>query len=790
MRKIYCAFVLFFSIHVHAQLNQRAMDSIRKLTETDYRTMLAQLKIDSIRQGANGNNPNAPNAANYDESKANPFPVLPDPLVLKNGKRVKDANTWWKERRPEIVEDFDREIYGRMPLHTPQVNWEVMGVYDDLVGDIPAITKRLSGHVDNSSFPSVNVDIQLTLTTPAFANGPVPVMMEFSFVFPPGFRPQGAAAQVGPTWQQQVLSKGWGYAILIPTSIQADNGAGLTQGIIGLMNKGQRRKPDEWGALRAWAWGASRALDYFETDKSVDAKQVGIEGLSRYGKATVVTMAYDPRFAIAFIASSGEGGVKLHRRNAGEIVENVASSGEYHWMAGNFIKYAGPLTWNDLPVDSHELVALCAPRPVFISAGDKGDGWVDVKGMFLAGVAATPVYELLGKKGLSTSEFPKVETSLTDGEVAWRQHSAGHTAGPNWPYFLQFADRYIHSKSKIVIPSIAPIKGLKDYYKNYFPIGVAVSPRSLKTDEAQLILQQFNSITPENAMKMGPIHPTENEYYWKDADSIVAFAKRNGIKIRGHNLCWHNQAPRWFFTDSTGKQVSKEVLLQRLKEHITTVVSRYKGTIYAWDVVNEVISDKPGEYFRNSEFYKICGEEFVAKAFQYAHEADPDALLFYNDYNEINPEKREKIFRLVKSLKDAGVPIHGIGMQGHWAINEPSRGQLDSTIKRFAELGLKIQVTELDISVYPKEHNARERKPEDANTAFTTEKENRQMEMYRMCFEVFRKYRNVISGVTFWNISDRRSWLDDFPVRGRKDYPLLFDKDLKPKKAFWKVVKF
>jgi hypothetical protein len=483
------------------------------------------------------------------------------------------------ERRPEIVEDFDREIYGRMPSHTPQVKWEVIGAYDNLVGDIPAITKRLSGHVDNSSFPSVNVDIQLTLTTPAFATGPVPVMMEFSFVFPPGFRPQGAAAPTGPSWQQQVLSKGWGYAILIPTSIQADNGAGLTQGIIGLMNKGQRRKPENWGALRAWAWGASRALDYFETDPAVDAKQVGIEGHSRYGKATAVAMAYDPRFAIAFISSSGEGGVKLHRRNAGEIVENVASSGEYHWMAGNFIKYAGPLTWNDLPVDAHELVALCAPRPVFISSGDKGDGWVDAKGMFLAGVAATPVYELLGKKGISTSSFPKVETSLLDGDIAFRQHSGGHTPLPNWPFFLQFADRYIHSGSKIAIPSIAPIKGLKDYYKDYFSIGVAVSPRSLKTDEAQLILQQFNSITPENAMKMEPIHPLENEYNWKDADSIAAFAKRNGLKLRGHTLCWHSQAPLWFFTDSarqTGFKRSFIKAFERSYHHSCNPLQRHR----------------------------------------------------------------------------------------------------------------------------------------------------------------------------------------------------------------------
>ena len=334
-------------------------------------------------------------------------------------------------------------------------------------------------------------------------------------------------------------------------------------------------------------------------------------------------------------------------------------------------------------------------------------------------------------------------------------------------------------------------KGLKDYYKKYFPIGVAVSPRALKTDEAQLILQQFNSMTPENAMKMGPIHPRENEYFWKDADSIVAFAKRNNLKLRGHTLCWHNQTPRWFFTDSaTGKQLSKEILLQRLKDHITTVVSRYKGIIYAWDVVNEAISDSKDEYFRNSLFYQVCGEEFIAKAFQYAHEADPDALLFYNDYNETNAVKREKIFKLVKGLKDTGVPIHGVGLQGHWAINQPSEQQLDSTIGRFAKLGLKLQVTDLDISVYPKEHTTRERKAEDYDKVFTVEKESRQIEMYKMCFRIFRKYKKVLSGITFWNISDRHSWLDNFPVRGRKDYPLLFDKNLKPKKAFWEVVNF
>ena len=331
-------------------------------------------------------------------------------------------------------------------------------------------------------------------------------------------------------------------------------------------------------------------------------------------------------------------------------------------------------------------------------------------------------------------------------------------------------------------------KGLKDYYKDYFPMGAAVSPQGLKrTDEEQLILQQFGSITPENAMKMGPIHPRENVYFWRDADSIVAFAKRNNLKLRGHTLCWHNQAPRWFFTDSTKippDTVSKEVLLQRLKEHITTVVTRYKGTIYAWDVVNEVISDNPKEYFRNSAFYRICGEEFIAKAFEYAHAADPDALLFYNDYNETDPVKREKIFRLVKGLKDAGVPIHGVGLQAHWSIQDLTEGQVDSTISRFAELGLKVQITELDIKVQA----PGERGQKDTTMGYTAERERLQTEQYERVFKLFRKYRNVISGVTFWNVSDRYSWLDR-RERG-KAYPLLFDTTYQPKKAYWKVIEF
>jgi hypothetical protein len=420
-----------------------------KLTaKEDHKRMMDLLNIKELRAGANPRDPKAKNAANYDESKANPYPDLPDPLVQKNGQKVTTAQMWWKQRRPEIVEDFDREVYGRVPKDTPDVKWEITATDNQTVGDVPVITKRLVGHVDNSSYPLVRVDIQLTLTTPANAAGPVPVIMEFGFVFGGRAPARPTAVKGGPSWQQQVLAKGWGYAVIVPGSIQADNGAGLTSGIIGLCNKGQPRKPDDWGALRAWAWGASRALDYFRTDKSVDAKQVGIEGLSRYGKAAIVAMAYDERFAIGFIGSSGAGGAKLHRRHFGEQVENVAGVVEYHWMAGNYLKYAGPLTPKDLPVDAHELVALCAPRPVFISAGSQQveGGWIDARGMFMAGVGAEPVYKLLDKKGLGATTFPPQETTLIDGEIAFRQHAGGHTTGPNWPTFLTFAQRYLNTR--------------------------------------------------------------------------------------------------------------------------------------------------------------------------------------------------------------------------------------------------------------------------------------------------------------------------------------------------------
>jgi endo-1,4-beta-xylanase len=333
-------------------------------------------------------------------------------------------------------------------------------------------------------------------------------------------------------------------------------------------------------------------------------------------------------------------------------------------------------------------------------------------------------------------------------------------------------------------------QGLKDYYKDFFPIGVAIAPSHVTSEaESALILREFNSVTAENVMKMGPIHPEENRYEFSGADAIVNFAITNKLKIRGHTLCWHNQTPPWLFVDDAGKNVSKDVLLSRLKSHIQTVVSRYKGKIYGWDVVNEVISDDADKFYRDSKWFEICGEEFIARAFEFAHEADPDAILFYNDYNTENPAKREKIFNMVKKLRENNIPIHAIGIQGHWSIFHPSEKELRETFEKFSSLSLKLQVTELDVSVYPGGGERREIKP-DESQVFTAEMEQKQIEQYRMFFRLFREYKNSITGITFWNVSDKRTWLDNFPVRGRKNYPLLFDQQLNRKKAYSEVVKF
>jgi lysophospholipase L1-like esterase len=430
--------------------------------EQDHQDMMDQLGIKALRGGPSGNEKDS-NHANYDEVKANPYGDLPDALMLKSGQKVTSAEQWWNQRRPEIVEDFEREVIGRIPPNVPKVTWAVKSTIDSKAGVFPIVEKQLVGHVDNSAYPAIKVDIEMTLVTPQNAKGPVPVMIMFSsaairqfIASHPEFKKMMGS---DPPSTEQLIAGGWGYALLDTSSIQADNGAGLTKGIIGLTNKGQARKPEDWGALRAWGWGASRGLDYLQTDKSVDAKRVGIEGVSRYGKAALVTMAFDTRFAAVLVGSSGEGGVKPHRRNFGEEVENLTGSGEYHWMAGNFLKYGaaqatfGSKNASNLPVDSNELIALCAPRLTFIGYGvpEMGDAkWLDHQGSFMATVAAGAVFRLLGAKDLGVNEdyqnatMPPVNTGLLDGQLAWRQHDAGHTDAPNWKYFIPWSDKFFH----------------------------------------------------------------------------------------------------------------------------------------------------------------------------------------------------------------------------------------------------------------------------------------------------------------------------------------------------------
>ncbi|HTH46096.1 MAG TPA: acetylxylan esterase [Candidatus Limnocylindria bacterium] len=443
--------------------------------QQDHQNMMEQLGIKALRPGPSGR-PGATNEANYDPAKANPYPDLPDALTLKNGQKVTSAASWWKQRRPEIVEDFEREVIGRVPPHVPKVTWTVVTqVVNGVVGNIPVNARKLVGHVDNSGCPSITVDIQMTVVTPAKPKGRVPVLMMFGGFFggdglpkPAGFvstnrMPEFGGPYADPPSTEQLIADGWGYAILNPGSVQADNGAGLTKGIIGLVNRGEPRKPDDWGALRAWAWGAARGLDYLETDRTVDARHVGIEGVSRFGKAALVTLAFEPRFALALVGSSGEGGAKLHRRNFGEAVESLTGSGEYHWMAGNFLKYGasdatfGSKNANDLPVDAHELIALCAPRPTFISYGipARGDAnWLDQQGSYMATVAAGPVFRLLGARDLGvkedyrTAQMPPVQTDLLAGELAWRQHNGGHEDRSNMKHFLVWADRLIHHRAQ------------------------------------------------------------------------------------------------------------------------------------------------------------------------------------------------------------------------------------------------------------------------------------------------------------------------------------------------------
>ena len=334
-------------------------------------------------------------------------------------------------------------------------------------------------------------------------------------------------------------------------------------------------------------------------------------------------------------------------------------------------------------------------------------------------------------------------------------------------------------------------KGLKDTYDGYFTIGVAVNKRNV-SDAAQmeLIKKEFNSITAENDMKVGEIHPKEGVWNWGAADSIADFCRKNGIKLRGHNLCWHSQFADWMLKDKKGKPVKKEVFYQRLRDHIHTVVNRYKDIIYAWDVVNEAIADqafgwpgRPANPYRESELFKLCGDEFIAKAFEYAHEADPNALLFYNDYNECDPGKRDRIYNMVKKMQDAGVPIHGIGMQGHYNIYGPSEEDIDAAITKYAQLVKHIHVTELDLRTNTEQggqlrFSRGEAKPQAPYISTLQE------DQYNRIFRIFRKHKDVIDNVTFWNLGDRDSWL------GVNNHPLPFDENYKPKRSYFVIKNF
>jgi hypothetical protein len=501
---------LLFAMAGRASAQKTVIDSskyqrpVTFTSDQDHTNMMQQVGIKKLRPGPSGNEAD-PNHANYDESLANPCPVLPDVLTTKAGKKVTTPDMWWKQHRPEIAEDLEREVYGRLPKKIPTVTWTVKIVDREFVGRTPVIAKQLIGHVDNSEYPLIDVNISMMVVVPTNVKGPVPVLMMFgrpSFPAPAQpfpddmqkindalkdlliknspelkaifdqypaynpltrantgfpFGPPPAPTAGDPPSTEQLLADGWGYVTIDPASIQADNGAGITRGIIGLVNKGQPRKPDDWGALRAWAWGAARGLDYLETDSTIDAKKVGIEGVSRYGKAALVTMAFEERFFMVLVGSSGKGGATLHRRVWGEAVESL-SGGEYYWMAGNYIKYGaseasfGSKTGCDLPVDSHELIAMCAPRLTFISYGvpEKGDAkWLDHQGSYMATIAAGSVFKLLGAKDLGVSndyqkeKMPAVNVSLLDGQLAWRQHDGGHTDAPNMKYFIMWADKFM-----------------------------------------------------------------------------------------------------------------------------------------------------------------------------------------------------------------------------------------------------------------------------------------------------------------------------------------------------------
>lgn len=333
---------------------------------------------------------------------------------------------------------------------------------------------------------------------------------------------------------------------------------------------------------------------------------------------------------------------------------------------------------------------------------------------------------------------------------------------------------------------------LKDAYNGYFTIGVAVNQRNISDPtQIELIKKQFNSITAENDMKSGELHPSEGVWKWDRADKVANFCRQNDIKLRGHCLVWHSQFCDWMLNDKNGKPVKKEVFYARLRDHIHTVVNRYKDIVYAWDVVNEAMSDGGGRGFggkepnpyRQSQLYNFCGDEFIAKAFEYAHEADPNAILFYNDYNAATPAKRDRIYNMVKKMQDAGVPITGIGMQGHYNIYGPSEEDVDAALTKYSELVKHIHITELDIRCN-QEMGGQLQFSRGERSVMPGYISTLQEDQYARIFRVFRKHKDVIDNVTLWNLCDADSWL------GVNNHPLPFDENLKPKKAYYAIKNF
>lgn len=327
------------------------------------------------------------------------------------------------------------------------------------------------------------------------------------------------------------------------------------------------------------------------------------------------------------------------------------------------------------------------------------------------------------------------------------------------------------------------IQSLYEKYQSHFPIGTCVSPRTLVTHQ-DLLIKHYNSLTSENHMKFGLIHPKIDQYDFTEADKLVEFARDHNKLVRGHTLVWHGQNPKWLFYDQAGDHVDRKTLLKRTQEHINTVVSRYKDDIYCWDVVNEAVDDKGSDILRPSPWVDIVGEDFIEKAFEYAHAVDPKALLFYNDYNESTPAKRDKIYKLVKGLKDKDIPIHGVGLQAHWNIYGPSLDEIREAIEKYASLGVQLHITEMDVSVF-EFHDRRE-----DLTAPTEEMLDKLAERYDAMFKLFREYSEVVTNVTLWGPADDATWLDGFPVRNRKNWPLLFDVNHNPKQALERVIQF